>query len=163
MNSRHLAALTWPLLLTITLMLLLSIASISTLSSLRAYVNGEGRWSKSEGQAMADLRHYGISHDEAAYQRFRAQLDVPLGDRSARLQLQSPNPDTGLVTAGFLAGRNDPADIPGMILLFRLFHASTIMAPSIRFWNNGDALIMQLADIGKRTHEEISTDRKSVV
>ncbi len=138
-------------------MLLLSIASISTLSSLRAYVNGEGRWSKSEGQAMADLRRYGISHDETAYQRFRAQLDVPLGDRLARLQLQSPNPDTAVVTGGFLAGRNDPADIPGMILLFRLFHASTIMAPSIRFWNNGDALIMQLADIGKRAHEEIST------
>jgi diguanylate cyclase (GGDEF)-like protein/PAS domain S-box-containing protein len=157
-GSSHgkLAAFTWPLLLTITLMLLLSVASISTLSSLRAYVNGEGRWSKSEGQAMADLRRYGISHDEAAYQRFRAQLDVPLGDRLARLQLQSPNPDTALVTAGFLAGRNDPADIPGMILLFRLFHASPIMAPSIRFWSNGDALIMQLADIGKRAHEEIS-------
>jgi diguanylate cyclase (GGDEF)-like protein/PAS domain S-box-containing protein len=138
-------------------MLLLSIASISTLSSLRAYVNGEGRWSKSEGQAMADLRAYGISHDETAYQRFRAQLDVPLGDRLARLELQSPNPDTAVVTGGFLAGRNDPADIPGMIRLFRLFHASTIMAPSIRFWNNGDALIMQLADIGKRAHEEIST------
>jgi diguanylate cyclase (GGDEF)-like protein/PAS domain S-box-containing protein len=138
-------------------MLLLSIASISTLSSLRAYVNGEGRWSKSEGQAMADLRRYGISHDEAAYQRFRAQLDVPLGDRVARLQLQSPNPDTTLVTAGFVAGRNDPADIPGMILAFRLFHSSTIMAPSIHYWNNGDALIMQLADIGKRAHEEIST------
>ena len=138
-------------------MLLLSIASISTLSSLRAYVNGEGRWSKSEGQAMSDLRRYGISHDEAAYQRFRAQLDVPLGDRVARLQLQSPNPDTTLVTAGFVAGRNDPADIPGMILAFRLFHSSTIMAPSIHYWNNGDALIMQLADIGKRAHEEIST------
>ena len=157
-GSSHgkLAALTWPLLLTVTVMLLLSIASISALSSLRAYVNGEGRWSKSEGQAMADLRIYGISHDEAAYQRFQAQLDVPLGDRLARLQLQSPNPDTARVTAGFLAGRNDPADIPGMILLFRLFHASPIMTPSIRFWSNGDALIMQLADIGRRTHEEIS-------
>ena len=150
-----LAAITWPLLLTITLMLLLSVASIATLSSLRAYVNGEGRWSKSEGQAIADLRRYGVSGDEAAYQRFRRQLDVPLGDRSARLQLQSSNPDTALVTEGFLAGHNDPADIPGMILLFRLFHASSIMAPSIRFWSNGDALIMQLADIGKRIHDEI--------
>ena len=152
-----LAAITWPLLLTITLMLLLSVASIATLSSLRAYVNGEGRWSKSEGQAIADLRRYGVSGDEAAYQRFRSQLDVPLGDRSARLQLQSSNPDTALVTEGFLAGHNDPADIPGMILLFRLFHASSIMAPSIRFWSNGDALIMQLADIGKRIHDEIAS------
>jgi len=151
-----LAAITWPLLLTMTLMLLMSVASIATLSSLRAYVNGEGRWSKAEGQAIADLRRYSLSGDEAVYQRFRSQLDVPLGDRSARLQLQSTNPDAALATTGFLAGRNNPADISGMILLFRLFHSSPIMAPSIRFWSNGDALIMQLADIGKRIHDEIS-------
>jgi len=146
----------WPLLLTMTLMLLLSVASISTLSSLRAYVNGEGRWSKAEGQAIADLRRYSATGDEGDYQRFRSQLAVPLGDRVARLQLQSANPDIGLATRGFLAGRNVPADIAGMIRLFRLFRASPIMAPSIHFWTNGDALIMQLADIGERLHAEIS-------
>ena len=67
--------------LTMTLMLLLGMASISTLSSLRAYVNGEGRWSKAESQAIADLRRYSVSGDEADYERFRQQLSVPLGDR----------------------------------------------------------------------------------
>src|SRR6266700_7378790 len=86
-----LAAITWPLLLTMTLMLLLSVASISTLSSLRAYVNGEGRWSKAEGQAIADLRRYSATGDEGEYRRIRSQLAVPLGDRVARLQLQSAN------------------------------------------------------------------------
>jgi hypothetical protein len=52
----NLAAITWPLLLTMTLMVMLSMASISTLSALRAYVNGEGRWSKAQSQAIADLR-----------------------------------------------------------------------------------------------------------
>ena len=146
----------WPLLLTMTLMLLLSVASISTLSSLRAYVNGEGRWSKAEGQAIADLRRYSATGQEDDYQRFRSQLAVPLGDRMARLELQSANPDIALAAGGFLAGRNNPADIPGMIRLFRLFRSSLIMAPSIRFWTNGDALIMQLADIGQRLHAEIS-------
>jgi PAS domain S-box-containing protein len=146
----------WPLLLTMTLMLLLSVASISTLSSLRAYVNGEGRWSKAEGQAIADLRRYSITGQEGDYQSFRSQLAVPLGDRVARLELQSANPDIALTARGLLAGRNDPADIPGMIRLFRLFRSSLIMAPSIRFWTDGDALIMQLADIGQRLHAEIS-------
>src|SRR6266704_597580 len=139
-----------------TLLLLLSVASISTLSALRAYVNGEGRWSKAEGQAIADLRRYSVTDEEGDYQRFLSQLAVPFGDRMARLELQTSNPDIGLATRGFLAGRNDPADIPGMIRLFRLFRASLIMAPSIRFWTNGDALIMQLADIGERLHAEIS-------
>lgn len=40
----HLAAFAWPLMLTMTLMLLLGMASIATLSSLRAYVNGEERF-----------------------------------------------------------------------------------------------------------------------
>src|SRR6266704_521688 len=141
-----------------TLMLLLSVASISTLSSLRAYVNGEGRWSKAEGQAIADLRRYSVTGDEGDYQRCRSQLAVPLGDRMARLELQRSSPDIALATRGLLAGRNDPADIPGMIRMFRLFRSSPVMAPSIRFWNNGDALIMQLADIGQRLHAEISTN-----
>jgi diguanylate cyclase (GGDEF)-like protein/PAS domain S-box-containing protein len=151
-----LASIAWPLLLTMTLMLLLSVASISTLSALRAYVNGEGRWSKAEGQAIADLRRYSVTDDEGDYRRFLSQLAVPFGDRMARLELQTSHPDIAVATRGFLAGRNDPADIPGMIRLFRLFRSSPIMAPSIRFWNNGDALIMQLADIGQRMHNEIS-------
>jgi diguanylate cyclase (GGDEF)-like protein/PAS domain S-box-containing protein len=158
-GSAHgdLAAITWPLMLTMTLMLLLGMASISTLSSLRAYVNGEGRWSKAESQAIADLRRYSVSGDEADYEKFRRQLSVPLGDRTARLGLQSSNPDSEIARLGFLAGRNDPADIPSMILLFRLFSGSSIMAPSVRAWTNGDALIMQLSDVGKRIHGEIAS------
>src|SRR5262249_35976336 len=38
-----------------------------------------------------------------------------------------------------------------------LFSTSSIMAPSIRYWANGDALIMQLADIGDRIHAEVAT------
>lgn len=153
-----LASITWPLLLTMTSMLLMSVASISILSSLRAYVNGEGRWSKAEGQAIVDLRRYAGARTEDDYEHFQAQLAVPLGDRLARLQLQSANPDLELASRGFLAGRNDPADIPGMIRLFRLFRSSPIMAPSIRFWIIGDALMMQLSDIGERLHAEILAD-----
>ena len=59
-----------------TLMVMLSMASISTLSALRAYVNGEGRWSKAESQAIADLRRYSVSGAETDYEKFRNQLNV---------------------------------------------------------------------------------------
>src|ERR1700755_123410 len=98
-----LAAITWPLMLTMTLMLLLGLASISTLSSLRAYVNGEGRWSKAEAQAIADLRRYSVSGAETDYLKCRKQLAVPLGDREARLTLQSADPDPEVARLGFLA------------------------------------------------------------
>src|SRR5258707_5134944 len=103
----------WPMLLTMTLMLLLSVASISTLSSLRAYVNGEGRWSKAEGQAIADLRRYSVTGEEDDYQRFRSQLAVPLGDRTARLQLPSADPHIALATRWLLDRRHGPSGIRG--------------------------------------------------
>ncbi len=154
-----LASMTWPMTLTVTLMLLLGMASIATLSSLRAYVNGEGRWSKAEAQAMADLRRYSLTGSESDYRLFLGQLAVPLGDELARLQLQSAHPDFERARRGLLAGGNDPADIPGMIRLFRLFRSSPIMAPSIRFWLQGDELIHQLADTGERMHAEMASGR----
>jgi diguanylate cyclase (GGDEF)-like protein/PAS domain S-box-containing protein len=164
MNSHHgvtgrLISMAWPLSLTMTLMLLLSVTSISVLSSLRAYVNGEGRWSKAENQAIADLSRYSATRNEADYQQFQRQLAVPLGDELARLELQKADPDIAIVTGGFIAGRNDPADIPGMIRLFRLFRSSSIMAPSIRSWTDADSLITQLADIGRQLHDELSSDK----
>src|SRR5262249_35855963 len=46
--------------------------------------------------------------------------------------------------------------------LFRLFHSSPIMAPSIRFWSDGDALIMQLAEIGERLHQEMTAQNPNL-
>jgi diguanylate cyclase (GGDEF)-like protein len=151
------ASLVWPLLLTMTAMLLLSIASISMLSSLRAYVNGEGLWSKSERQAVAELHRYATTGREEDYQRFRDELGVPLGDRLARTQLQSAKPDLELAARGFLAGRNDPADVPGMIRLFRGFGTSHIMAEPLRLWTAGDGLIVQLGRVGEQLHQELAS------
>ena len=59
--DRKLFAVTWPMIVIAALMLSLCIASLTTLSSIRAFVNGEGMWSKAERQAIAELRHYGRS------------------------------------------------------------------------------------------------------
>src|SRR5581483_11569565 len=150
--DRKLVSVTWPLVAITALMLLLSLASITILSALRAYVNGEGLWSKAERQAAAELRKYSITGREDDYQRFQAELAVPMGDRVARLQLQSPSPDFSAVQGGFIAGRNDPRDIAGMAWLFRLFRTNRLLARPIRIWTEGDALILQLAHVGEQLH-----------
>jgi len=158
----RLASLVWPLVVTMTLMVLLSMASVAVLSYLRAYVNGEGLWSKAERQAIADLHLYGMTGDEADYRRFHEQLRIPLGDRVARLQLQSAQPDLDAVRRGLLDGQNDPADISGMIRLFRLFGSTPIMAEPLRIWASGDELILQLSHIGAQLREHmLSGDRDS--
>lgn len=156
-TDRKLVSVTWPLLLIMSLMLLLSLASISLLTSLRAYVNGEGHWSKAERQAIAELRNYSASGRESDYRLFAEELSVPLGDRAARLTLQSSSPDIDAATRGLLAGRNHPADIPGMIRLFRLFSTNPLMRDAIRLWTLGDGLILQLGHTGQQLHAEVQS------
>src|ERR1700749_39232 len=61
--------------------------SISTLSSVRAFVNGEGLWSKGQKDAAFSLLIYARAHDEKDYQDFRNFLKVPYGDNKPRLEL----------------------------------------------------------------------------
>jgi diguanylate cyclase (GGDEF)-like protein/PAS domain S-box-containing protein len=148
--ERKLLAVTWPMIVIAALMLSLCIASLTTLSSIRAFVNGEGMWSKAERQAIAELRRYGSSGSQDDYRRFDAEMAVPLGDRVARLELQKRGPDYDLAARGFIAARNHPDDVPGMMRLFRLFQHTAILARPITAWSRGDELIMQLSQIGQQ-------------
>src|SRR5580698_6291078 len=64
--------------------------AVSTLSSVRSFVNGEGLWSKAQKDAIYSLAVYSHSHSEADYNSFRAFLKVPMGDNKTRLELQKP-------------------------------------------------------------------------
>ena len=156
-SDQELVTLAWPLLLIMSVMLVLSLASISILSSLRAYVNSEDQWAKAERQASSELRRYTLTAEESDFRRFRAELAVPLGDRAARIELQRQEADIEIAARGLLAGRIHPDDVPGMIRLFRLFHAHPVMAHAIEQWTAGDVLIEQLAQLGEQIHQEITS------
>lgn len=70
---------------------------MDTLSHVRAYVGGEARWSKAQKSAVHDLVRYAATHDETEYQRFVTELQVPLGGRRARLELERPVYDARVV------------------------------------------------------------------
>src|SRR5689334_21950498 len=91
---------------------LLGIGSLYTLSAVRAYMTGESLWSKGQKDAIYFLTLYSDTHEEQYYRRFQAAVDVPLGDRDARLALEQGRPDVDVARAGFLRGGNHPDDIP---------------------------------------------------
>ncbi len=153
--ERQVASVTGPLILIMSLMLLLSVGSLLILSALRAYVNGESMWSKAERQSILELQNYYRTGDESYYQRFGQELSVPLGDRRARLELLSAHPDYAADAQGFLAGGSHPHDIPGLIVLFRLFHGTALMAPAIDIWVTGDDLIAQTQAAALQLHEQM--------
>src|SRR5262245_30411914 len=91
------------------------------MAGIRAYVGGEGLWSKAQKAAVINLGRYVNSGDETNYQAFLRSIDVQLGDRQARLEMDKPNPDMAVVRDGFVKGRNDPSDVGDLYFLYRHF------------------------------------------
>ena len=59
------------------------------LTGVRAYVGGEGLWSKAEKKAVFSLTKYASTHAESDYGQHLAEIAVPEGERIAREQLLS--------------------------------------------------------------------------
>ena len=127
------------------------------LSSVRAYIQGEGYWSKAQKEAVICLARYTRSHSEADFQAYVAAMDVTLGDRVARLELENRDPDFQVVFQGFQRGENDPDDIPDMIRFFRWFHGVSYMRKSISIWKEADAEIDHLSTLATQMHVEIAS------
>ena len=131
--------------------------SLEMLSSVRAYVGGEGLWSNSQKDAVRLLSVYSQSGDEDFFDRFKVAIAIPLSDRAARLALEQQPPDLDAARDGLLGGGNHPGDIAGMIRLFRYFRQGPYMATAIRHWRGTDPFLDQLASLGDTIHEEFSS------
>jgi hypothetical protein len=59
--------------------------AMHTLSAARAFVGGEGLWSKAQKNAAISIQRYGGTRDEADFRAFLAYMEVPKGDRQAGL------------------------------------------------------------------------------
>ncbi|HEX4786300.1 MAG TPA: PAS domain S-box protein [Candidatus Sulfotelmatobacter sp.] len=127
------------------------------LNGVRAYVGGEGLWSKAEKRAVLSLTKYASSHAESDYQQYLTEIAVPIGDKQARLELQKPSPNMGLVRQGLLQGRNSPEDVASMARLFRDFGKFGYMARAIAVWTDGDGYIDQLRALADELHHEVSS------
>lgn len=131
--------------------------SIHTLSSVRAYVGGEGLWSKAQKDALYQLLKYARTHDEADYIKFESFMKVNMGDHKARIELSRPDPDLAIAREGFIEGRNSPGDVDGMIRLFRRFHSNEYIHRAIVAWTKADEVLMGFKAIGEQLHREINS------
>jgi signal transduction histidine kinase/CheY-like chemotaxis protein len=130
-----------------------------TLSAVRAYVGGEGLWSKAQKDATYHLVRHARSGDSLEYARFRQLLDVQLGDRQARIELDRPRPDYRLVREGFLRGRIHPKDVDGLAWFFRRFRHVSYVSQAIDIWAAADSGITELAELGDAIHAEATRSR----
>ena len=131
--------------------------SLNTLSSVRAYVGGEGLWSKAQKDAVFHLYKYGVSRNREDYRLFQDFMKVPIGDGKTRVELQKATPDIEVARQGFLEGRNHPDDIEGMIALFKNFSQNSYIARAIAIWGEAEPIAMQLIPIGEKLRQEITS------
>ena len=129
------------------------IFSINTLSSVRAYVGGEGLWSKAQKDGLYQLLKYARTHNEADYEEFKGFMKVNQGDHKARIELsKGPRANLDSVRDGFIEGRNDPGDVDGMIKLFLRFHSDKYISRAIVAWTKADEVISGFMALGERLH-----------
>jgi hypothetical protein len=131
--------------------------SLNTLSSLRAYVGGEGLWSKAQKDAVFHLYKYGVSRTHDDYLLFQDFMKVPVGDGKTRQELQKEIPDMGVARQGFLEGRNHPDDVDGMINLFRNFRDIYYIEKAITIWGEAEPIALELISIGEKLHKELTS------
>jgi PAS domain S-box-containing protein len=143
--------------------LLLALGAMELLSAARAYVAGEGLWSKAQRDAVYSLTLYAQTRDPKYYERYQQALSIPLSDQRARLEMDKPDFDYTKAYSGLLGGDNHPDDIPGMIRLYRCCVEYSYFKRAVSIWKEGDKYIAQLQLLGRDLHAEISSDRPSQV
>jgi putative methionine-R-sulfoxide reductase with GAF domain len=136
-------------------------AGVEVISGLRAYVGGEGLWSKAQKDATAELLRYAAERDEKHYQEFNRLLEAPLGLKQARLELEKKTPDLKVAHRGFEKGGIHPEDIETMARLFRWFRNAEHIDRAIGIWARGDDLIAELQRSGRALHEQVSSNDPS--
>lgn len=145
-----------PFAVAIAVLLGLSIGGYQMLSAVRAFVGGESLWSKARSSAVAQLRLFADTGSPAAYARFNAALEVPLGDRQGREALDKRPDDFAQARAGFQRGGNHVDDVSGMVWLYHTFSDTALMRGAIGAWIEGDHLIDELIAIGSRLQHTLA-------
>ena len=137
---------------------LLAVANLGmdVLTSMRAYVAGEGFWSKAQKDAVHYLLRYGKTHAEEDYQRYERAIAVPLADHDARSAMEQRELDRQRAARSFVRGRNHPDDVNGMINLFRRYHFEPHIQRAIQAWTEADGYLQRLHQLGTMVRQELT-------
>jgi diguanylate cyclase (GGDEF)-like protein/PAS domain S-box-containing protein len=135
-------------------LLALIVYSVNLLSSGRALVAAESAWSKSEKDAIFHLKRYALDRTEEDYRAFQAALAVPLAMRAARHELAKPDPDFERVRRELIKAGTHPGDVDGMVKLGWRLRNFGHMQEANALWARSDAVIDDLAALGRRLRAE---------
>ena len=141
-----------PVLLSLTVMLVAAVLSIEVLSTIRAWVGGEGLYSKGQKNATYYLSQYTLSHSEEDFRLYQSAIVIPLGYWKGRVALERRPANLSAARSAFREGGSNPADIDSTIVLFRLFGDLGPVRRPIDIWTQGDGYTLQICALAARAH-----------
>ncbi len=152
--GRKLGLIVWLFVGIVICLLALVVYSVSLLSSGRAMVAAESAWSKSQKDAIFYLKRYALDRTEPDYRAFETAIAVPLALREARQEMTKPQPSFDAVRRALVRGGSHPDDVEGMIALAWRLRDFRHMRDANMLWARSDAVIDELAALGRRIHAE---------
>ena len=160
LTKRNILILLGIVIISSSLLIIVNYFTIRIISSVRAYIQGENQYSKSQKDASLALIMYIHTKDTAYWGDFQEEIKVPIGDSLARTgMMQNASHET--IKKGFLQGRVHKDDLDDMIWLFQNFHRLSFINQSIKTWQQADVLVGQLHRLGQQVHQKISRDTLS--
>lgn len=139
-------------------LIIINYITIRILSASRAYVNGESNYSKGQNKASRHLITYLYTEDNNSWKLFNQEINIPLGDKFARIALTNKLNDS-IVKIGFRAGKNKEEDLDDLIWVFKYFNTVPFLKEAIVKWQTGDKLIDELHSMGVSIHKKINTEK----
>lgn len=161
--SRKLSVVILVHLLHAAILLIVTAYGMKALSASRAYVEGEGLWSKAQKEGTLHLIAYSESGNESLYEDFLLDIDVNLGDRQAREELNRAHPDMAVVRDGFIRGKLDPDDVNDLAWLYRNFGSEPHLAKAIGIWQEADLEMESFIAIAERLHVAVQANDATAV
>jgi diguanylate cyclase (GGDEF)-like protein/PAS domain S-box-containing protein len=152
--GRKLGLIVWLFVGIVVFLLALVVYSVSLLSSGRALVAAESAWSKSQKDAIFYLKRYALDRTEQDYRAFEREIAIPLALRAARLEMARPHPDFALVRAALVKGGSHPDDVEGLLSFAWRLRNFGPMREANALWVRSDAVIDELALLGRRIHAD---------
>ena len=128
-----------------------------TMSGVRAYITGEGLWSKAQKKATQQLLSYAFTQDDTEYRQFNETLELHSNFASARVAMTAEEPNYDAAKEGFSVSRLDQQDVDLMVWLGTSFNDISYLQEAFGIWRMGDQQIGKLDSLAGDLHRDISS------
>jgi len=132
-------------------LIMVNIYTMRTLSALRATINASSHYAKAKKDGTHHLLMYVGTKNELYYQKYKADLEVYIGDSLALKGLKSGEADS-LIARHYVRALNNPLDVDELVWVVKRFRSIDFVQRSLNSWSEGNAQIANLDILANLIH-----------